>query len=1105
MILLVLFILIAIVAELARRSGLTRTIIARTLTDRTGIQTDVEYARVGLTGHTSIRGVHLRLPMATDPVLSIDNIDVTHNSLFGIITSLQLRIDNVTVEHPELRIEQEPDGRLNLEHLATRLALLGGAGSESGPSAPPSIPPFQINNGTALLRFNDIEHTVPFQATGTPDRGALLVGFVSEGLLTIDATAAIGADWQHHAAIAVHATPEHAAPVFAMLGVEPQEFGLDADWRGRAQNGGLAGTLDLDAITIGTARIDGSIHAITDGTKHVIKPSLLQVNTGGTELSLAAGRVTVRGSTISIARLQIRQDDLAGEANGTIDLDAASGTVTLDVLGATAGYDTRQRLVASAKAVADRLDVHCELSGRATDQGDTSVIDTVLVADLEFSAPTEFRGTVRADRLEVEQEGVPRDLTGLLVLAESDGSTLTLSADTVPHAVRGTAAASLEYATGAWSALLDLHNAQLHPTDPPATVKLIARGESAQVKAWEIDGQIDRHTFSGDGSFDADGEQPLVGAFAIATRLGEPNTPDRVLAGIVSATVQVRGCLNPLGVTATGMLDATQTLLEGSAICAEPIKGVATIDERGVDFVADPFELFEGDCELEITRGTNGHVDVTITADQISVPTLAALLEDAPPLDGRLTGTLTARGVTGPAMEITAAGDLRIDDLAVPTINADTAACTINIRDGVATLSNIELRQHTPTMTGSIEYPLNGTDPATVDLHANGLRIESGALIAGIEGAVTGTIDLDDRDAVASIDATIRPTWQDTELGSLRLLGTIQDRVVSLREFSSRFAGGTIEGTTTIPIDDWTKSTAALTLDEIRPSALADLFPHLDQVNGRLSGTLRAGPDTTAPLDAPLRVGLGIVATEGAYREIDVRTLDIEAYVGPRRSLLRRADATLLGGSIRLHGTTNIHDEDRYIQLAGEVEDIDLTRFLNSISSEPAPVRGRLTATFGAAGYASPPSRLVGEARVGIRQADLLGLPVVSQVFSLMRGGAGGPSDGRGDAVVRIEGDDLTIPRFTYFNRGTDVRGTLEIDDLLSDKPSRIRGIAVGTARPLADAKALLTKQLDGVINAVQSGGVAVEITGPLEAPQTRVIPFERVLNTLKRSVGIGS
>ena len=280
------------------------------------------------------------------------------------------------------------------------------------------------------------------------------------------------------------------------------------------------------------------------------------------------------------------------------------------------------------------------------------------------------------------------------------------------------------------------------------------------------------------------------------------------------------------------------------------------------------------------------------------------------------------------------------------------------------------------------------------------------------------------------------------------------------------------------------------------------LIPEVEEAEGNLTGAIAAEPAASEHAHAPLRIAGQFLLEEGSVRGLTLGALELEAFVGQPGAVLERALLEIAGGELELWASTSDHDGDRYIQTSGEARDMDLDLLVHALAPEAERYPGRISATFGGAGYLGARDRLFGEARLAVREADLLNLPLIAELHTALA--LGSTDRGEGEAVVRLEGQSLRVPEAGYFNGGTEVRLSLHVANVWAGAQSPIAGGAVAWLRPLQASPLPLTDLLDRLLAGVQAGGTAVRITGTAGDPETREIPLQELQSLLGRALGAG-
>ena len=100
---------------------------------------------------------------------------------------------------------------------------------------------------------------------------------------------------------------------------------------------------------------------------------------------------------------------------------------------------------------------------------------------------------------------------------------------------------------------------------------------------------------------------------------------------------------------------------------------------------------------------------------------------------------------------------------------------------------------------------------------------------------------------------------------------------------------------------------------------------------------------------------------------------------------------------------------------------------------------------------------------------------------------------GYGSVSFQMEDGLLSLHNARYFNRGTELRGLAEIDEVWRMPASPIAGTAVGTTRPFKDIRIpfLSTYDLDTILTVLQTDLTTVGLAGTVREPQVIPLAFK--------------
>jgi hypothetical protein len=139
------------------------------------------------------------------------------------------------------------------------------------------------------------------------------------------------------------------------------------------------------------------------------------------------------------------------------------------------------------------------------------------------------------------------------------------------------------------------------------------------------------------------------------------------------------------------------------------------------------------------------------------------------------------------------------------------------------------------------------------------------------------------------------------------------------------------------------------------------------------------------------------------------------------------------------------------------------------------------------------------EGNVKLSEAKLGPLPIFSNIYDLMNLGQDvKQNNGRGEVAVRMENGSLELNNLRYFNRGTEVRALLTIDEMWNLPNSPVRGNAVGNARPLASLEIPFISEADRILALLQDDVASFDIRGTLKDPKVEQILLKDVGRALQ-------
>ncbi len=220
--------------------------------------------------------------------------------------------------------------------------------------------------------------------------------------------------------------------------------------------------------------------------------------------------------------------------------------------------------------------------------------------------------------------------------------------------------------------------------------------------------------------------------------------------------------------------------------------------------------------------------------------------------------------------------------------------------------------------------------------------------------------------------------------------------------------------------------------------------------------------------------------------------------------MIDEADLRALEGQVKARVRVSMHRGVRYGNIAADFNGLNLDQLVHVIDPKAKQHIGYLSGTASLLGSSAVLTKdlspLQGEARISLTKSDLGNNSIIGSLYSTLNLQFGRQEpNGTGDVTVRLEGPSLLIPSFSYFNRGVEIRGAGQIDNLNRGGESPVSGFAVGSTRVLKGINLPGVQSLDRLLATFQSGAASVSIGGTLAQAEVKVVPLPVVLDPFRR------
>lgn len=1109
-------VVLAAVAEWVRRSALVDQLVVAKVQEMTGLVTTASGVSVSWGGRTIVEGLALRLPLDDEPVLAVARVTVEHAPLARLILTRDPAVASVTLEGLVVTAEQEGEadgapGRWSVERAIERVLATLPRGEGGTMPVVPRIAAAGARVVVLPLEGERVERMVMLRVE---PRGELGLAFEArmEGVAEATGRAAVGGDWAHDVAFTLApdgATWEMATGILGLAGVESPH--LAARWSGGLRAGVLDGVLRIDEASAMGATVSGSARVRTGGSV-VVEPRTLRVTDAqGRALSVRGGRARVEYPLVAVSGITLESHGQTARVHGSLDLEAMTGLMEASWWGEAVSVAHQGTMRVEVRAPAGRPTIAGTFEVEAEHEGGRAEASGRVTA--EGARWSEMSGRVEFPRLrydDVERTWRGDGLTARVTMTPEEVRLVSLD---VPDALRSRVSGRITPGSLDWDVRAELDEWQVVDGVRVATIAAWATGRADVVEAWEFEATGEGVRVSGTGEFDPRRARPLSASVDATVKRapaieGEDGDAMRSFFGSVGGSVDaafaLEGSLRPLLLDGGVRAHGSGLSVRGSAIEDVVITGTAEFGAEGGRFTFDEFAVLGGRAEATARTDWEGNARISVGVRDVNLAVLSELVGLEPGLGGSAGASVSAALPAGDLTRMRAEGNWSATDLSHRALRAEEGSGEIRLEGDVLTLDPMTLRHGAGTIEGRAWVSLDDVTAVRTTLTASSFPVDAGELRVLVSGRAEGMVDPIGGKGMVSFDGSAEVVIEGEAMAHVAASGAVRERMVHVDMVSGRVGSGTIEGGAIVPVDSLIDSTANLTLRGFEVSSLSHVIPEAGEFTGAVDGTLVLAPSGGGRAPAPSKLRADVVFNDGRWRALSLDRLEVEAYVGAGRSVVERALAQVGGGEVLVWGSTSLHNGERYVQVAGRARRVSLDEVVRAVAPGAERYDGVVSAEFGGAGYVREPHRLFGQAVVGVDEADLVNIPLVSQLYAAANIGAAGESrSGRGVAEVRLEGNVLTIPQVQYFNRGLDLRASLNVQDIFARGRSPVRGMAVGTARSLAGSEIPLLGDADRMFAAAQEGGTVIRIDGTLGEPEVRVVPFAELRNFLSRVFGM--
>lgn len=911
---------------------------------------------------------------------------------------------------------------------------------------------------------------------------------------------------------------------------------LDATWRGRLDNAGVVGTLDVLVAELASASASGRVAArIADGV--MLRPEPLRIELPGAPAIVAdcpGGAIRLRQGQLGIDGLILRS------AAGVAAIDASA-----DLPGQTGSFSAQVRdfpIGASRCGVA----VDGTLSRDRFSRPIVAVSGTLSADTPDGPVSSSLRLEARGDSLRHLQWVATGEQTLIRVLSEQPIRTWVARGDTVVDELRrlhvslqkvdvpdapgvdARGGLSLSASLGVeswwlWGQGRGLSYRAPRVGERPLEIDVRLDGTADQAEVRSLWMKLGDATIQGWGAFRDDRpDAPLqldLSLRQFTPAWGFALQEQRLLRGAVEARLALSASFAPLDFRLYGLLighDVNFADIQLGQMLAM-IEGRG--DKSGLSLRTHRVELLSGrwSGDVRIPRDPQAPIDLLVSARGVRLDEVSRLVGIDPVIRGR--GNLQLQGSYRPnePAQTTLQGVAELSDVEYLPLRGDRVLVPIIVADHRLRLTpvasagrgNARLRVDAAlddlrvwSVSGRVsQWPVRLPDAETsITLSAASERLE-------LTLASAGPL------VVGDVDAALRLAHPRYREGSLAMRLTCRRQRAELVELRGAALGAEIVGRGVANLERPDESTMELRVTGLSANELVSLFPAADGLAGRYDLSLRVSPPTVKRPTGPLEAELRVVSHDASYRDIPLGHASALAHIdrGPDgqpfgRISVGEIDAELAGGSIRGFARLTRITRDDELRCLANLE-LDSLRLEELSRASPEHLGNAFGDVDGGVALFGDPRCLPTldvRGRFSIQGARLSGIPGLSAVFSAANAGPTTAEPvGSAEMSFRLEQDRLAVPRLTVFDRGTYLEGyAIELRGLSAWPETELQGFALASARPLRDVRipvlSSLLNDVDQVINALQREVTAVRIGGTVLAPKAAQVGLGEIYGSIR-------
>lgn len=1102
--------LAALAVQIVLQTDIPRRAVVASLERSTGLEVRAASLSTGWSGRAVLRDVVFALPLDGKPLATAPTVRVRHTPILGLLFR-PVHIHEIVAERPVLHVYEDSRGQWSLPRAIDAISRARPESpSEHGPA---DLPTIVVSGGTAeFSRRGRPPVSLSLDADGRADT-TLTWGFSAElGQSRVQGRLS-RVDFAHDIQIDL----KGLTPLLSLLAPDsPAPVEFTAHWRGSPADGGASGDLGITRLVVSDYTASGDAAVELNDGRVVVRPAGLQIDSPRLPqgpLVLSGGTIRADTESVSIANLRAEIPGFITDLTGAWSPQTGDATLSGDWSGTLGGdgvsYRGRAEVTARIPRVGQR-----SINAAVRGTGSAGTSRWRAEADLALAGPTweALDGRLAFPALMVLGES-PLDLSGLTASFTTRWPAATLTELSAPGVNITYARASADLRSREWSAALDAQEWAVPRRwsipalgAGPLAVSLRAAGDAQRLEVSRLRADAPGVSLRATGAYNPARREPLTAQADLKLDLSSSAAPP-ASPGKLEGEFDIAGQVRPLSLRGTGRIRTEGVRLAQGTLEPAEVRARAAVDAAGAAIDTDAFSLLGGQWKIAARyKAETTTAAVRLDCTGLALGKALGLLEPSLNASGTLSAGIDVVVPDLDPAQARASGAWQLADARAADQAVASGSGLISIQHGVVSLQDIRLTQGEASATGRVQFRADTPQNLRVELSTQQwpLELDDAGLRFLVDSTLALDVDAKARTATGSANLAAKASLGETPVGAIRLDGSVKDRTIVASDLSADLLGGSVRGRASVPLDRWQNTQADLRVADIDLSTIGSFWAAGEQMSGAISGTITAEPALESHPLGPLHIRATLDAQAGDLRGMDVQGAQVSLYAGPGRVVLDRSQLSVAGGIVALWSRTSMHGSERFFHVDVDAQGLDVNQLVRAADPDIGPTPGRLSGRAALGGYLRKPHRAFGEARLELTESDLTRLPVVTQIYGLLKlGAAGRRPSGEGVAEFRLEGDTLELARLHYFNRGADILATGKLGNVWLGGRSPIDGVAAGALRPLRGTKIPLGADLDRFLGAIFSNAVSVRIDGTLADRGIRIVPLADISAGLGRMLGV--